>query len=142
MVRFVSLLKRRQGMSPEEFVKYYETRHSKLRRTFAHDHVSKATGYRRSYLAPHPHPIAQATEGVDYDCIMELTYPNRAALDADMAFLSADGVRPIFAEDEENLFDRRYSRCYIVYDESLSEEHVIARERRDDVSCYRITKSA
>ena len=121
MVRFVALLKRREGMSPEEFVKYYETRHSKLLSTFPHDHVSGAIGYRRTYIAPHPHPIDQATAGADYDCIMELAYPNRQSLEADMAFLSSDGVRPIFVEDENQLFDRRYSRCYVVYDENASD---------------------
>ncbi|MGE3746858.1 MAG: EthD domain-containing protein [Sphingomonadaceae bacterium] len=121
MVRFFSLLKRREGMSNEDFIKYYETHHSKLRITFPHDHVSRATGYRRSYIAPHPHPIGQATAGVDYDCILELIYPDREALDADMAFLSSDGVRPIFAEDEDQLFDRQYSRCYVVYEEHSSE---------------------
>ena len=122
MVRFISLLKRREGISPEEFVNYYETRHSKLLGMFPHDHVSGAIGYRRSYIEPHPHPIAQATAGVDYDCVMELAYPDRKALQADMEFLSSDGVRPIFAEDEDQLFDRRYSRCYIVYQENSSDK--------------------
>lgn len=117
---FVALLKRREGMSPAAFKDYYETVHSKLLAKAAGDHKSGAIGYRRRYLEPAPHPIAQATGGVDYDVIMELSYPDRAALDADMAFLGRADINLLFAEDEDKLFDRRYSRCYIISDEVAS----------------------
>jgi hypothetical protein len=114
MIKFIALLKRKDGMSFEDFKHYYETRHSQLRSTISHPHVSRATGYTRTYLTPARHPIEQPIAGVDYDCITEITYPDREALDADMAFLDEDEVRLIFAQDEENLFDRKYSRCYTV----------------------------
>lgn len=120
MVVFVALLKRREGMSPAAFKDYYETVHSRLLGKADASHASGATGYRRRYLEPAPHPIAQPTHGVDYDVIMELTYPDRAALDHDMAFLSRPDIRALFAEDEDRLFDRRYSHCYVVSDEVAS----------------------
>jgi hypothetical protein len=118
MIKFVALLKRKEGMPFEAFKDYYETRHSKLRASIESDHVSRAVRYQRRYLQPVPHPIAQATAGVDFDAIIELWYPDREALDSDMAFLSHPDVRPIYAEDEENLFDRKYIRCYVVEEES------------------------
>lgn len=117
MVRFISLLKRRDGMTLEQFRDYYENHHSKLLGALGREHRSAAVCYTRTYLRPALHPIEQPTAGVDYDVIMELVYPDRASLDADMTFLGSDGIRSAFAEDEDRLFDRQYSRCYIVDEE-------------------------
>ena len=120
MVKFICLLRRKEGMSFDDFKAYYETRHSKLRDAITDDHKSGAIRYQRRYIRPTPHPIAQASAGADYDCILELWYPDRATLNADMAWLSRPDIGRVYADDEANLFDRRFNRSYIIDEETPS----------------------
>ena len=113
MIKFIAFLKRREGMSFDDFREYYENTHSKIVGTISPPHVSGATSYKRTYLMPALHPIEQPTAGVDYDCITELCYADRDTFEKDMTFFGREDVKAIIAKDEENLFDRKYIRCYL-----------------------------
>lgn len=102
MFKLVLLLKRKPGMSPEEFRDYYETRHAVLGARMA----PLARRYIRNYL----HPLrSNAPAGTEppYDCITELWFDSEddfrrsgelvAAMTEELAAITAD---------EENLFDR------------------------------------
>lgn len=106
-VTVITLLKRREGMSREDFRAYYETRHRIIgERVLA----GRATRYVRRYLTP--------TDGedrdFDFDVVMEIDFPDAATRDACFASLGEPETTRMIAEDEENLFDRSRIRTFHV----------------------------
>jgi hypothetical protein len=117
MIKFVALLKRREGMSYEDFKDYYKSNHSQLRSTIPDLPKSSCVKTERKFLKRTDHPIDNATAGnaaCVYDAILEKSYESMADLHEDMGNLGHEDVWPIYLEDENKLFDRRYSVCYIV----------------------------
>lgn len=113
MIKLVFLLKRRAGMSFDDFKKYYETRHAVLGRKF----LPTAVRYQRRFLQAYGAPAGYENPDDGYDCITEMWFTDRAALDAAMAGASTPDVAAILAEDEEKLFDRNKIRFYLVEEE-------------------------
>ncbi len=106
-VTVVTLLKRRKGMSREDFRIYYETHHRRIgERVLA----GYATRYVRRYLTPN--------DGVDQICdadvVMEIDFPDEATRDACFAVLGDPATQAMIAEDEERLFDRERIRTFSV----------------------------
>ena len=117
MVRFVSLLKRREGMSYEDFKNYYQSTHSQRRKTLPDIPKTKCVKTERRFMVETAHPIDDATAGTEaprYDVILEKWYETLEDIQDDMKILGREDVWPIYLEDENQLFDRRYSVCYIV----------------------------
>lgn len=106
-VTVVTLLKRRQGMSREDFRAYYENTHRRIGEQVLGGY---ATRYVRRYLTP--------TDGVDqdfdFDVVMEIDFPDEAVRDACMASLGAPDTLAMIVEDEEKLFDRSRIRTFSV----------------------------
>jgi hypothetical protein len=121
MVKVAWLLRRKPGISFEQFRAHYEGSHAVLgQRHFGH----LITRYTRNYnLRPAPagddsDPIARikAAKQWDYDCITEWEMPGAAALDAVFALLLDPEIGRIFYEDEEHFLDRaavRLVRCEV-----------------------------
>lgn len=114
MFRSIHLTRRKPGMSPEAFRDYYENHHSKLGAEFVNGY---ALSYARHYLYPmnpgDPQPI--------YDCLMMLTFPDRAAFEAATGRVANDpGFAQLFMEDELKLFDRPASVSFASEDISSS----------------------
>ena len=117
MLKFIVALKRKPGMTPEEFRKHYETSHvEKAVELFAHLMVE----YRRNYFtssvafsdrdperAGRPQP-----EG--HDVITEIYLKDQAALDEFVKALSAPEIKNWFIEDEKKFLDRDASRMGVV----------------------------
>ena len=116
MAKLVCFLKRRKGMSFDEFVKYYETRHAPL----AAPYMTNARHYTRRYLQPSSNPTNTVAPAADFDVITEIWFDHRAALDADMAKLGAPDVAKMIAVDEEKVFDRPATRVFIIDHECVS----------------------
>jgi ketosteroid isomerase-like protein len=109
MLKCVALLKRREGMSREAFIDYYETRHAPLITELA----PQILVYRRNF----PEPDGRFEFGgaaVDFDCLTELFFADRAAYDAFAARCAEPDVARRIAEDEENVFDRAATRMMVV----------------------------
>ncbi|MEN3976438.1 EthD domain-containing protein [Emcibacter sp. SYSU 3D8] len=115
MFKTVCLLKRRQGMSFEDFVTYYETHHRKIGEKV----LPTCVRYMRRYLRPVPNPVTGEAAELDYDVLTEMWFETREAFEAAMTALSAPEVAAEIAEDEEKLFDRSKNRfCTIEEHES------------------------
>ena len=113
MVKLVLLLKRRAGMSVEDFRKYYETTHSALGKKL----LPTAVRYQRRYLqAIGASPGYEAT-GETYDCITEVWFADQAAMEAGLAVAAEPEAAALLANDEEKLFDRSKIRFYVVDEE-------------------------
>ena len=115
MFKTVCLLKRRQGMSFEDFVAYYETYHRRIGEKV----LPTCRRYMRRYLRPVPNPLTGEVVELDYDVLTEMWFETREAFEAAMVALSVPEIAAEIAEDEERLFDRSKNRfCTIEEHES------------------------
>jgi EthD domain len=97
MYKTVHLMKRRQGMTHEEFVEYYETHHYKFVATIQQYGVTR---YVRKYLTNTIHPAGEP----EYDCLMELWWESAEAREQAISGRDPELVR-VTGEDEVRLFD-------------------------------------
>jgi uncharacterized protein (TIGR02118 family) len=96
----VALLKRRSGMSMQEFIEYYEKRHAVLAREL----LPELRDYRRNYVM-HVGPRSNAVDP-DFDVITEMYFDDAAAAQAMYDRLRSDTVLARrMQEDEAALFD-------------------------------------
>lgn len=113
-MKIVTLLKRKPGMTMEEFVAYYENVHAKL----GEKYLITASRYIRHYF----HPLPYVLNGIgeigepEYDVMTEVFFDNQDDHDTLMEMLRDPVINKIFADDEENLFDRSKSRTVLVQD--------------------------
>jgi hypothetical protein len=110
MIKLVSPMKRRPGMSVAAFRQYYESRHNRIGEKYLKGYVSR---YFRQFLDPLP-----GRDGVlrdpEYDVILHIWYPDQASFAACGKRLAEPAVLAEIREDEKKLFDTRYMRSYLV----------------------------
>ncbi|WP_144097451.1 EthD domain-containing protein [Croceicoccus sediminis] len=114
MIKIVALLKRRPGMSLEEFRDYYENVHLPIG---ALRFKGNAISHHRRYLTPIPGPDGVGHEA-DYDVIMEMWFEDRAQLEAAMQVMQEPELAERIAGDVPNFLDRADNPMFFV------EEHV------------------
>lgn len=104
------MMKRKPGMSVEDFHDYYENRHVPLAMKYArNDHR-----YIRRYLVPQPHAESGRNDELPYDVITELIYDDKAAFERVLNYLTTSVVSEDVIADEMNLFDRPTMRIATV----------------------------
>ncbi|MEV6013110.1 EthD domain-containing protein [Streptomyces sp. NPDC051976] len=120
MIKVVCLLKKRDGLSDEEFRDYYENHHVKI---FAglldHPGIKR---YVRRYLTPIADPTTGAVRSAGFDVIMELWISDQELFETQFQSAQDSDFRALVAEDEAKLFDRTQMYSYVV-DEVESELH-------------------
>lgn len=116
MIKLVALLKRKPGMSREDFIAYYEMRHAPL----AMQLTSMGHDYRRNY----PRTVRVEGREVDaapeYDVITEVWFHDQRAYEAFAASMRTPQVRAQIVADEEQFLDRA-SSCIFIVDEYITE---------------------
>lgn len=115
MYKLVGLLKRRPGMTRQDFIRYYETTHRRIGEKYLAGH---AVRYMRRFLDPLPNPLDGTTSEPEFDVILEIWFSDRARCEATMAMMTAPEIAAEISADEEQLFDRPRNRFFTV------EEHV------------------
>jgi uncharacterized protein (TIGR02118 family) len=110
MIKTIAFLKRKTGLSREAFIRYYETRHAPLILSIA----PQICDYRRNSLIAEGAIVAPGATAPDFDVVTELWYPDEAAFAAAMAAFTDPVNAQRIAADEENVFDRAYTRFYTV----------------------------
>ena len=110
MIKVLTLLTRKPGMSREAFIEHYETHHRKIGEKYLSGFAVK---YQRRYLQS---AGFREQEGAapPFDVLMEIWYPDQDALNGALAVLSADEAQAEIVADEERLFDRDLIRSYTV----------------------------
>jgi uncharacterized protein (TIGR02118 family) len=109
MIKVFGYLKRKPGLSPQEFADYYEHNHVPLV-------LSKAfmpMVYKRNYIQRGDAFNIEGTE-ISFDCMTELVFADRDDLAGWLASLGVDEI----ARDEENFIDRAATRAYVVDERS------------------------
>lgn len=106
MYKCIGLAKRKAGLSREQFIEYYETRHAPLIRRVS----PELRGYQRNYID------AESAPGypLDFDAVIELWFDDRASFDVFVARCA----EPEIAEDANNFFDMSAMRVFIVEERS------------------------
>jgi len=116
MIKLVMPMKRRPGMTVEEFREYYESKHRLIGEKYLRGYASK---YMRRFTNPTVDRDGELREP-EYDVFLEIWYPDAATMEACGSVLSSAEAQREIREDEEKVFDTRYMRSYIV-DECVSD---------------------
>jgi uncharacterized protein (TIGR02118 family) len=108
--KMVLMFKRKSGLTMEQFIEYYETKHA----PFILSISSRCSVYRRNYvqnsfLAAH---AEGASNTADPDVITELHFRSQADFDA--FFAACNEKIDAIARDEQNFVDRTTIRGYLV----------------------------
>ncbi len=112
MYKAVVLIKKKRGMSMEDFVEYYETKHAPLG-------LSKVTNlkrYVRHYIRPFGNDVYPADAASPYDVLTEIGFENEMEFLRGMAMLTEPETAAIIAADEEYLFERSSIRFMVMED--------------------------
>jgi hypothetical protein len=104
--KILLFLKRRPGMTVEEFRDYYENHHA----PFCKKYVSSAKRYVRRFLDPLPDKNTGQIEELPFDVITELWYDDEAVFRATVHHFSTSPMPEEVIEDEKKLFDREKMR--------------------------------
>lgn len=104
--KLLIFLKRRPGMSLQEFRDYYERVHVKL----GEKYLTGVCRYVRRYVQPVPWPGKGATDELDFDVVTEVWFEDRGIFEAVVKAASRDAMPAEVVADEERLFDRARSR--------------------------------
>ena len=106
MVKIIFMLKRKPGITKEQFREHYENSHAKLAQKYI-GHLLK--DYNRNYpiftgLAPSNGEPAPYDTG--YDAITEMVVEDEAAVEEMTRIFNAPDVNPVLVEDELKFLDR------------------------------------
>jgi len=109
MIKGMSLIKRKPGLSREEFSKHYEEVHVPL--ALRHFPFKR---YVRNYVITPP-----GVEEPDFDCITEVWFDTMEDCQAAAEFSVSEGYQ-VISEDEDRFMDRSRIVAFLV-EEKLSE---------------------
>lgn len=115
MLKFVALLKKKEGMSREDFIDYYENKHAPLMSTL----LPPFKDYRRCYLMKDDmfvagHTADAATTPPWFDVICEIWYEGREQYEAMQAMTDNPEIGAKIKADEENFLDRSQICMFLV----------------------------
>ena len=110
MIKVVTTLKRKAGLSTANFREYYENNHRLIGEKYLRNYAAR---YVRRYLNPQPDSDGNMLEP-DVDVLLEIWFENEERLQACGARLSEPEVAREILIDEEQLFDRSSKRSYVV----------------------------
>lgn len=105
MHKLLIFLKRKPGMSVEDFRAYYEEKHVPLIMPY----MTGPVRYRRSYVDP----VEDLSEP-EFDVVTELSFTDAKMRDMVLAGMLADQLPAEVIEDEKRFLDRARSRVHAV----------------------------
>jgi hypothetical protein len=110
VIKTIALLKMKAHLTRAQFVEYYETRHVPLILSIA----PQICGYRRNVIEADGAILGPAAATRDFDCVTELWFPDAVAFAAAMAAFADPANAERIAADEENVFERGFTRFFTV----------------------------
>jgi uncharacterized protein (TIGR02118 family) len=108
MFKVFGFLTKRNGLSMQEFIDYYETKHVPLICSVA----PVPTVYKRRYLVGDRLTVGGGE--VDFDVMTELAFADRDKFDAWMSALAKPEVGARIVADEEKFLNRARTRAYVI----------------------------
>jgi uncharacterized protein (TIGR02118 family) len=117
MIKMVCFMKRRAGMTFDDFVKHYETKHRALVMSFHPD----ARRYARRYVKPQGNLVYSAPMESPFDVITELWFDTQEEFDRGIGRISTPQAAAAIAADSEELFDMTKAQFYTIVEESFDD---------------------
>ena len=105
MLKVFSFLSKREDIDTQAFIDYYENNHVPLVLSLA----ATPTVYKRNYLV-RGDEFNREDDGIDFDVVTELVFPDRAGFVAWIGDLSVERI----GTDEEMFLDRSRTRAYVI----------------------------
>jgi uncharacterized protein (TIGR02118 family) len=110
VIKVIAVFSRKPGLSREDFIEYYETKHVPLIRKM----VPQLQEYRRNYVNPNGTFIASGMTPPDFDVVTEFWFSDRAALEEALAIYTTSPAGETIRKDEENFLDRDRMSFFVV----------------------------
>jgi EthD domain len=105
MIKQIVFLKKRDDLTMEQFMDYYENQHSQLSKKMgAPPPLPNAQRYVRRYVKPQPNPLTGEVIHPGYDCIMEIWWNTMEDFQASMKGLGNPEFLDKRKADELKLF--------------------------------------
>lgn len=105
MLKQMCFFKKREDMTMEEFMDYYENQHSQLaKKTGAKPAIPNAVRYVRRYVQLEKNPVTGEVHDPGFDCIMEIWWNSREDFENSQRIISDPERLPLTKADEANLF--------------------------------------
>lgn len=112
MVKIVILIKKKPGMSREDFIQHYETSHAVMgKKMLGHLWVKYVRNYPRGLMEYQPE---ENSADDSYDAVTEIWLKDQAAMDEMARIINDPENNRIILEDEEKFQDRLKTRLLIV----------------------------
>ena len=128
MFKQICFFRKRDDMTMEQFMDYYENQHSQLaKRLDAPPSLPNAQRYVRRYITPEPNPLTGEVIHPGYDCVMEIWWNTREDFEAAMQGLGNPDHLEARKADELQLFATNSNPvCTVVeYDSPVGPENLI-----------------
>jgi hypothetical protein len=110
MIKVVTTLKKRPGLTTEEFRTYYEDHHRVIGEKYLNGFAAR---YVRRYLDALPdHEGTLASP--EFDVLLEIWFNDKASFEACSQRLNEPDIAREIIFDEEKLFDRSQKRSYLL----------------------------
>lgn len=121
MFKQICFFRKRDDMTMEEFMDYYETGHSQLaKKAGLKPAIPNARRYVRRYLQPEKNPVTGEIHDPGIHCIMEIWWDSREDFEASQRVISDPERLPHTKADEARLFASHENPVYSVIEESDS----------------------
>ncbi len=108
--KILLLMKRKPGISMEEFRDYYENNHVPL----CAPYMSGIARYFRRYLTPQPHAESGTCEELPYDVVTEMWFDNEDNFKGTLAYITTSVMPDEVVQDELKFFHRPTMRIATV----------------------------
>ena len=109
MHKILVLLKRKPGISREQFIEHFETVHVEIGRKIF---TGNAIKYSRKYLTPMEDPRGNTPIAPNYDCVMEAWFEDDAHWQAAARIAASPEIAELAALDAELFIDRAQRAMY------------------------------
>ena len=105
MIKQLVFLKKKPGMTMDEFMDYYENQHSQLSKKMGRSpSIPNAQRYVRRYLTPEKNPVTGEVHDAGYDCVMEIWWNSREDFENSQRVIGDPARLPSIKEDESHVF--------------------------------------
>jgi len=105
MFKQICFFRKREDMTMDEFMDYYENQHSQLaKKSGLKPAIPNATRYVRRYLKPELNPVTGEVHDSGFDCLMEIWWNSREDFENSQRLIADPERLPHTKADEANLF--------------------------------------
>ncbi len=121
MFKQICFFKKRDDMTMEEFMDYYENQHSQMaKKQGLKPAIPNARRYVRRYIKPEMNPVTGEVHDPGFNCIMEIWWDSREDFENSQRLIADPERLPHTKADEANLFASHANPIYSVIEESDS----------------------